>query len=170
MANASAPSLSGAPQLPLSRSALILNTWLSLSVFQAPPKSLAAVLTWQISSQTQPGARGRHALWIAEFFRPAVSIPHASLGAKRSSCPPPPPPSPALKAIWQEGCDAAPGLFHAPHPHPFTPSIPAAFVGPAEPLHRSLLIVRFFAPSPLPPRRASALRRAERLVIRSVQR
>lgn len=48
-----------------SRSALILQTWFSLSVFQAPRKMLAALFTWQIPSQPNR-ARGGDTVWIVD--------------------------------------------------------------------------------------------------------
>ena len=58
-------SLSRVSQLLWSRSALILQTWFSLSVFQAPQKMLATVFTWQIPPRPDR-AHGRDALWIVD--------------------------------------------------------------------------------------------------------
>lgn len=125
-------SLGRAAQLLWSRSALILHTWFSLSVFQAPRKMLAAVLTWQIPSQPN-GAHGRHALWIVDSsdLWSAFHMRPSELNAL---------PLLSFKAIWQEGCDAAPGLFHGSLP--FLRRCLAVELFPC-----SALIVHSFAPS-----------------------
>lgn len=101
-------SLSRVSQLLWSRSALILQTWFSLSVFQAPQKTLATVLTWQIPSQPNR-AHGRDAIWIVDSSNlwSAFHMRPSELNAL---------PLLSFKAIWQEGCDIAPGLFHGSLP------------------------------------------------------
>lgn len=100
-------------QLLRSRSALILQTWFSSSVFQAPQKMLAAVFTWRVPFLPSR-AHGTDAVWIVDssnlwsafHMRPSelnVLPPHA------------------FQALRQEGCDIAPGLFHDSLP-PFASS------------------------------------------------
>lgn len=137
-------SLGRAAQLLWSRSALILHTWFSLSVFQAPRKMLAAVLTWQIPSQPN-GAHGRHALWIVDSsdLWSAFHMRPSELNAL---------PLLSFKAIWQEGCDAAPGLFHGS-----LPSLRLCLA--AELFPCSALIVHSFAPSLISLRRRLPIER-----------
>lgn len=95
-------------QLLWSRSALILQTWFSLSVFQAPQKTLATVFTWQIPPRPDR-AHGRDTLWIVDSSNlwSAFHMRPLKLNAL---------PLPSFWALWQEGCDIAPGLFHGSLP------------------------------------------------------
>lgn len=88
-----------------SRSALILQTSSSSSVFQAPQKRLATVFTWQIPPRPDR-AHGTHVHWIVDSssFRSAFLVRPSQLNAL---------PPLSFQVLRQKGCNITPGSFTA---------------------------------------------------------